>query len=330
MKMHDRKRSFLRILAGLLILVLSAGLLAGCSGKKTYKKEQNTDKHAVTYPYVVRTPSAEIYLAAADIELMGEEAFYAGLDRMLLYLEDDLQDAKNVLKPYIYTEIPVIKIYTDFSGRTEMGKREEISGYYSEDSVDIHIFHNWERAQIALLHEYTHYLTMHCCSFKLDGFFWSEGIAEYVSKIRCKNRMAVDVNYGMDEESLKMLMERGAGTEDGKLDLRKCYYGTAAIYRSEMALGGQYLAVSQAVTTLTESQLKAPLMNEVTYYEAACMLEYLVDQYGEEKVFTHLDMSGKQLQEFYGKTFIELCDEWTAYNLKKCKELGIRIDGLTS
>ena len=330
MKMHHLKRSFHKILAGLLVLALSAGLLAGCGAKKTsYKREENTDKHAATYPYVVRTPSAEVYLAKADIELLGEEEFYAGLDRILLYLEDDLQDAKNALKRYIHKEVPVIKIYTDFSGRTENGRREEIGGYYNESTVDIHVFHNWTQAEVVLLHEYTHFLTMHCCGFELDGYFWSEGIADYISKIRCKNRMAVDVGYGLPEASLKEIMERGAATEDGKLDLRKCYYGTAAIYRSEIALGAPYLAVSQAATTLSETQLRAPLMNEVSYYEAACILEYLVDYYGEEKVFSHLNITGKQMQEIYGKTFIEICEEWVADNLRKCKELGIRIDGLT-
>lgn len=324
------RKCFLRkLLAGLLAAVLTASLLTGCSGgKKSYKIEQNTGKSPETYPYVIHLSSADLYLAAADIELLGEEEFYAGMDRLLKDMEADFEDARNVLKRYLKIEIPVIPIYTDFSGRTEYGKREELGGLYRESSMDIHIFQNWESAACALLHEYTHFLTMHCCRFDLNGFFWAEGIADYVSKICCQNRMAVEVNYGMNEETLNELLRRGAGTENGKLDLKRCYYGTAAMYRSEAAIGAFYLSVSQAKTTLTETQLRSPLMNEVSYYEAACMLEYLVDTYGEKTVFSHLDINGKQFEEVYGKTFIDLCEEWTAENVKKCKELGLQLDFL--
>ncbi len=319
---HVRKRTK-SLLALLLILALALAGLSGCSGKRTYKKEQNTGEHAATYPYVVRTPSAELYLAQEDIELLGEEEFYAGMNRLLENLEADFQDARNVLKAHLKAEIPVIKIYTDFSGRTEYGQRDELGGLYNDNTVDIHIYHDWKHAAVALLHEYTHYLSIHCARVIPETDFWREALAEYVSMLRCKNRMAVDVNYGIPDETLEFYRERGAVTEDGKLDLRRFYYGTAAAYRMKENVGASYLAVSQAATHLTEAQLTAPLMNEVSYFEAACIFEYLVDNYGEKTVFSNMNLNGKRMTEVYGKTFIEICEEWTAENLRKCEELGI-------
>lgn len=321
-KYHVRKRTK-SLLALLLILALALAGLSGCSGKRTYKKEQNTGEHAATYPYVVRTPSVELYLAQEDIELLGEEEFYAGMNRLLENLEADFQDARDELKAYLRVEIPVIKIYTDFSGRTEHGRRPEFSGLYNDNTVDIHLFHNWDHAAVVLLHEYTHYLSIHCARVVPETDFWREALADYISKIRCKNRMAMDVNYGVTDEALDYYRERGAVTEDGKLDLKRFYYGTAAAYRMKENVGAPYLAVSQAATYLTEAQLTAPIMNEVSYYEAACIFEYLVDHYGEKTVFSNMNLNGKRMTEVYGKTFIEICEEWTAENLRKCEELGI-------
>ena len=312
----------------LLILMFALAGLAGCGGKKAYKREKNTDKHAVTYPYVVHTESADIYLAAADVEMMGEEAFNQGLDQLLENLEADLQDAREALKPYMHIQVPKIAIYTDFAGRTEYGKRDELGGFYNDSTVDIHIFQDWKAASVALLHEYVHYLSIHCCDFELDGYFWTEGIADYVSKIRCKNRMCVAVDYNTDEATLKELLERGAGTEDGKLSTRRLYYGTASLYRSEASIGIPYLAVSQAMTQMTRAQLETPFMNEMSYYEAACLFEYLVDNYGSKKVFSHLDITAKEFPEVYGKTFAEVVQDWTAALNDACRELGLKLDWL--
>ena len=322
------KKRLHQLLAALLIAAFTLASLSGCGGKTSYKKEQNTDEHAVTYPYVVHTPSADIYLAAADIELLGVEAFDDGLNRLLENLEADLQDARDVLKPYMHIQVPKISIYTDFSGRTEEGKREEIGGYYNDSRVDIHVFHSWEQASVVLLHEYTHYLSIHCCDFELEGDFWREALADYVSKIRCKNRMCVSVNYCVSDEELKELLARGAGTEDGKLNIKLLYYGTASMYRSEVSLGMPYLAVSQAGSRVTQAQLETPFMNEMSYYEAACLFEYLVDNYGSKKVFSHLDITAKEFPEVFGKTFAEVVQDWTAALNAQCKEQGLKLGWL--
>ena len=69
------------LLAALLFLSLGA-----CGQKATdddavrlvgqYKVVLNDNERKDTYPYVLRTENSAWYLAAADIESMGEEAFY--------------------------------------------------------------------------------------------------------------------------------------------------------------------------------------------------------------------------------------------------------------
>ena len=76
------------LLAALLFLSLGA-----CGQKATdddavrlvgqYKVVLNDNERKDTYPYVLRTENSAWYLAAADIESMGEEAFYKGLEDIL-------------------------------------------------------------------------------------------------------------------------------------------------------------------------------------------------------------------------------------------------------
>lgn len=70
-----------RFTAMLLHAVLIAMLIFGCAGagQQGYQKTENTGRQADTYPYLVKTPSATWYMAKADVELLGEDAFYEGL-----------------------------------------------------------------------------------------------------------------------------------------------------------------------------------------------------------------------------------------------------------
>ena len=64
--------------------------------REAYPIEENTGYKSETYPYLVRTPSAVWYLAADDIALLGEEAYYDGLYAILEYAEADFADAREV------------------------------------------------------------------------------------------------------------------------------------------------------------------------------------------------------------------------------------------
>ena len=70
--------------------------------------EENDSKDEAkraTYPYVVRTQSSIWYLAADDIELLGEEAFFAGLEEILGMVDLDFADAREALKDYMREEV---------------------------------------------------------------------------------------------------------------------------------------------------------------------------------------------------------------------------------
>ena len=80
MKMHRLPRRALCLLLALLMLSV---LLAACGSPSMPKIEENKGENAGTYPYVVHTKSATWYLAADDIALLGEDAFYEGLYAIL-------------------------------------------------------------------------------------------------------------------------------------------------------------------------------------------------------------------------------------------------------
>ena len=78
-----------RILAVLLAVLLLSASLVGCSEQKGFRKEENTGRNSDSYPYLVRTPSATWYLSKADIDLLGEDAYYQGLYAILDELYDE-------------------------------------------------------------------------------------------------------------------------------------------------------------------------------------------------------------------------------------------------
>ena len=115
------KRFFGKAIALLLVLTMCFGL--GCAEKDNTRTIAGyaLEPSEGAYSYVVHTPHATWHLAAADIELFGEETFFEGLELILQNQEADFEDAIAALDGYL-DEVPVIDIYTDFSGRTEQGK----------------------------------------------------------------------------------------------------------------------------------------------------------------------------------------------------------------
>ena len=169
----------------MMLLLTSIILLSGCGKRDAlsvngYTIENNQRDNKATYPYVLRTDSSTWYLSGEDISLLGEEDYYAGLAEILNDLEQDFSDARDALTGYIQEEIPPVDIYTDFSGRA--GISEVAGAYYNERSNFIKLFSGWDMAKESLLHEYVHYLTMHCSEAPPSEGFWAEGIAEYISK----------------------------------------------------------------------------------------------------------------------------------------------------
>lgn len=319
----------MRFFRSLLTFILSAALCFsfsfGCCEDHSdygFVLENNTDYQTDLYPYVVHGKTADWYIAKADIEMMGLEAICEGLDQVMEDQELDFADAKAVLSEYLIEDVPIIKICTDFSNHTELSA---VAAAYYNESVDfIKVFHSWDYVKASLLHEYVHYLTFACAKNSIRYGFWSEGVAEYISRFICRNRMSRSVNMGMPPETVAAESSRGIiDPEDGSVDAKKVYLITAEMYHRGDGIGVTYYSASNEVLQRTEQMQQRLKPNQLSYFEAACMTAYLVETYGEEYVFSHWNIDLEHNEGIFGKSFPELYQSWAAWNTQQCNQLGL-------
>ena len=131
----------------------------------------------------------------------------------------------------------------------------------------------------SLLHEYIHYLTLCCADTKATDEFMKEGIAEYISMLRCENRMARSINYMLSEKAIQNYIDHGACTSDGKsIDYVKRYYCDAQLFVEGYEVGRQYSTVSigNTIATRTEEMQNSPNKSNprtgITSGEYTCMI----------------------------------------------------------
>ena len=307
----------------LLIAVLIAMLSCGCAEQQGYTKTENTGERADTHPYLVKTESATWYLAKADIELLGEDAFFEGLYAMLDDAEADMRDARAALEGFIPDEIPAIDILTDFCGKD--GMVETASAYYNGRGNFITLFNGWENARITFLHEYVHYLTMHCTRTRTQFGFWAEGIAEYIADLVCKNRLGRSGNMGFEIAGYPPVMWDLSWDEtENCIDPRKLDFGLGAIASNGGLVGVSYYAVMNEMIVRTAEMQEDLQPQELSLCEASGMIAYLVDTYGKDTVFTNWSIDPDAMEEVYGKPFPELYREWAEWNAEQCRIMGIQ------
>ncbi|MBR5961069.1 MAG: hypothetical protein IKZ98_08735 [Clostridia bacterium] len=315
-------RKGLRGAAFVMVLVLALCCTVSAPGEgQKYQIEENTGDNQKNYPYKVVTESAVLYLGKADIELLGEEAFYDGMYKLLENMDRDFADAQEALKGFLKGEVAPIPIYTDFIGRAE--EAQLYSGYYYGPERGIRLFHDWEQAASVLLHEYTHYLTYGCATVEVTAGAWGECIAEYISRIACRNYTARAWHYGLMEEEKTVFAANGWVDEEGYPDYRVYYHGVAWMFGQPLAIGTHYMAVCDNTMTMTKEQQEHPMINSISEPEGGCFMDFLVGRFGKDLVFTHLNVDGKGILETYGKSFTELFAEWKQENAKLCEEWGI-------
>ena len=314
----------LRALCLLLALLMLSALLCACGSPSEPKIEENKGEHAATYPYVVHMKYATWYLSADDIALLGEDAFYEGLYAILENQEQDFPDAREALKGHIDSEVPPVEIRTDFCGKA--GISETAGAVYNEHRNFIKLFGGWDVASFALLHEYVHYLTLHCTQQTASHGFFAEGIANYISMIACKNRMARSVNCAVPEEDLAFYMSKGAWDEsEDCLDPQKLYFGTAAQYSLGGMIGDEYFSVKDIFETYTEETLQNPDIWTVSHFEAASIMAWLVETYGGDTVLQNLGAAPEDFEAVYGLQFSEAYQKWFVWSMDKCAELGLSV-----
>ena len=326
------KRVVSLLLAALLLLSLGAfGQKAAADDAvrivDRYKVVPNDNERKDTYPYVLRTESSAWYLAAADIDLMGEEAFYKGLEDILLYTEADMADARKALTGRIWEDVPPVEIRTDFCGKAEIS--QDAGAYYNGLANMIKLFHSWDMAKFSLLHEYVHYLTIHCAEKKVLSGFYAEAVAEYVSRILCKNRMmrSMDPSELYDPEMLDAMHAWGVWDEEiGGPDYRKSVLCESDAFARGLYDGQQYQSVGQR-TLLRMGDRPIPYhVYELSYAEGESLAFYLMETYGEDKFLDNWDTAPDKVAELYDLTEEELLTAWSAWNAEQCEQLGIRME----
>ena len=314
------KRTMIILLAALLF----AMSLMGCADQKGPTKEKNTGRLADEHPYMIRMPSATWYLCKEDMEVLGEGAYCEGLYAILDDAEADMAEAREALKGYIPDEIEPIDIYTDFCDKTEQKTKFNSGAYYDDTRNFIKLFEGWNVARTSLLHEYVHYLTIHYVKPAARDGFWAEGAAEYISLFVCKNRMTRSVNMGFDlSELAPEMVEQTWNKEENCLEPRLVYLGSATMVAKGYAVGQRYFAVKNEFIVRTEQMQKDPDADDLTFYEAAGMFEYLIETFGKDTVFQNLDLDPAKMDTVYGKTFSELYQDWVKWNKEQCRQLGI-------
>lgn len=291
--------------------------------------EINTEYQKHLYPYVVHGEAANWYLAKADIDEFGLEAMCEGISGTMEALEADYADARDALSGYLAEEIPVIRICTDFCDHAAVS--QEAGAYFNGRSVFIKVFHSWTMAKASLLHEYVHYLTFPCANTSIRFGFWAEGIAEYVSVFVCRNRMFRLASMEIPEEVRAEMQAAGVlDPTDGTADEKLTYLVTAQLYLRGDAVGTSYYAVANETIERTEAIQQNPEPNQLSYFEAASMVAYLVETYGEDTVFSHWDSDPADFEAIFGLGFPELYQAWAVWNARQCEEAGIDIENLPS
>ena len=312
-----------RITALLLAVLLLSLPVISYTEQTVYQKEENTGRDKDSYPYIIRMPFATWYLAKADIELLGEDAYYEGLYAILDEVEADLADAREALKGYIPDEIAPIDIYTDFCGKA--GIAANASAYYNGRGNFIKLFNGWKIARISLQHEYVHYLTMHCAQNPTRFGFWAEGIAEYVSNFICKNRLARSENMGFEIAGYPQVMwDLSWNEEENCIDPLKLSYGLGAIAANGGLAGVSYYAVMNETIVRTDEMEKNLKPSELSMFEASGMIAYLVDTYGRDTTFANWNIDPNAMEVVFGKPFSELYRDWAAWNAEQCRIMGMQ------
>ena len=312
-------------MASLLLAVLLLSLpVICCAEQAEYQKEENTGWNKDSYPCFIRTPYAVWYISKADIELLGEGAYYEGLYAILDDAEADFADARAALSGFIPDEIQPIDSYTDFCNKAEASKMYD--AFYRELGNYIKLFRGWNIARIALLHEYVHYLTVHCAQPRTQFDFWMEGIAEYVASYVCKNRLGQSENFGFEIAGYPPVMWDQSWDETANsIDPLKLYFGLGTLAANGGLVGQRYYAVMHEMIVRTDEMDQNLKPEELSLFEASGMIAYLVDEYGKDIVFGNWDLDPDNMDTVYGKTFPELYRGWAAWSEEQCKLLGIMI-----
>jgi hypothetical protein len=260
----------------------------------------STEKISKKYPYIIYTPSTKSrFIPNHRVEDEGIVMTYTYIKHYLTMYEQDVAALKEYLSPYFDTKKVAIDCY--------FGDDYESSFYTPKISI------NNDKIEYLLpldagVHEYAHYIAW------IDGLpLWlSEGVPEY-----CTYYLVNKDVYRMIDE-LHILA--------GKNTLESIKFNYKDIINLHEIGDKDYIGIVTQYNAYLYSKMIKPVSRTVAWYqperkdeegadlsyiEAASLVNYLIKTYGEEKFFNmYKEYSDAKILSIYRKTFKELREEW--------------------
>lgn len=274
------------------------------------------------YPYKIYTLSSESYF---DLEFTQfdkdnlpkrEKVRFEDIIQILVNFEADVTEINNYFSTYFPDPLPVIKIYFN---PNDSGK----ASYYKKYSFPASI----ELIEISsLFHEYIHYVTLHNLEYEPDPVIM-EGIAYYYDNYKNDtffNYNNMSKTFYSNSLSTFFQSEAQKEGEESKL-IMNCYYklfGDEIIEEYNVIFQKNYSEICAFLTLEGYDNWGIVLMQSYhygkveTYQQAASLINYMVEEYGEEKLMKVLE-DYDSFKDIYGKSLRDLITEWEEYMYNK-------------
>lgn len=230
--------------------------------------ERNSESNESDYPYIVRAESVDWYFSRRDINDQGYCSFLTKYLEMAECMELDFADARSVLAGYIDSEVPNVKVYTDYSVAGNAG------AVYIH-SVGIYLYHDWSNAGHALLHEYIHYLVPDIVMYNGTA---NEAITEEIATYACTNHLRI-MSYCSSSAFVSNAKRNHCwNRETDQLDLALYNEMMAFTYAMSAPGSTEYLDIGGGYIIRPEKLT----FSSMTYSEGASIAHYLIELYGRD------------------------------------------------
>lgn len=276
----------------------------------------NDNEYKDDYPYYVSEDGYNMFFSLKDINEAGFKAYFEGYRPIHNLAADDFKEAGALFWRDNKRTDSVADIYTDFL------KEEELKGAeYFLDVDRIVLYHNWEMALGALVHEYVHFLDADNILFTsnavLESYTEEFAVYEYSGKMR----QCSYINENVDFMALEKL---------GIYDREKEYYDIALLndYNATLFYMGEvelWCSVDYYKTIRNDGREYYAYL-ELPYYAASSFYKFLMEKYGEERVHEASGIN-HEFSALWGDDYPSLYKEWGEGLLEKYEEKLLSVKG---
>lgn len=252
------------------------------------------DKTELVGEYEIDCADAVWVWTKATADKIGYREMVKGYIELEPLRKEDFEGAREFLKDYLPDTIRPIEIYPYMNG-----EKSNRAGAYNSNGAIV-LFKNWDQAAAALLHEYSHYLTMGAEKLLHSDYgVYEEWLAEWLAAYQLTNREREKVRYLIEEEYLTMV-------GDGNKETAK------AMSISELEYG-KFLA---------EKNKRTGDIKSYSYGERATVCKYIYESYGMQKLEELVNTDG-EFEKVLGKPLEQLYEEtkvWVVEQLNPAKK----------